>query len=91
MHLDGARLLNACCHLGIEPKEYCNVFDTVQICLSKGLGCPVGSVLVGSVDAIHRAWTIRKLLGGNLRQIGGLGAAGLYALQNWRQQLYQDN
>ena len=67
LHLDGARVLNASVSLNISPKEYCKYFDSVTICLSKGLGCPVGSIIMGSKDFIRKAVIYRKLLGGNLR------------------------
>ncbi len=82
MHLDGARLFNAVVKLGIDPSQIAGHFDTVSVCLSKGLGAPVGSVLVGSRAAIDRARRWRKVLGGGMRQAGLMAAAGLYALQN---------
>lgn len=80
LHLDGARAFNAAVKLGIEIKEICQYFDTVSICLSKGLAAPVGSVLVGSQELIVRARRWRKMLGGGMRQAGILAAGGLYAL-----------
>lgn len=82
MHLDGARLLNAAIASNIEAKEYAKYFDTVAICLSKGLGCPVGSLLVGSRDDIDKALRIRKAFGGGMRQAGVIASAGIYALEN---------
>ena len=83
MHLDGARCLNAAVYLGISPAEMCQDFDTVSICLSKGLGCPAGSLLVGSEKDIKYCLILRKLLGGNLRQAGILCKAGLENLKDW--------
>ena len=82
LHLDGARLWNALIAKKETPKQYGEVFDSVSICLSKGLGCPVGSVLVGNKDFIKKARRIRKVLGGGMRQAGVLAAAGIYGLQN---------
>ena len=82
MHLDGARLFNAVAASGIPAAEYAAAFDTVSICLSKGLGAPVGSVLVGDAGAIALARRARKLYGGGMRQAGIIAAAGLYALQH---------
>ncbi|MEE3626071.1 low-specificity L-threonine aldolase [Nitrospirillum sp. BR 11752] len=81
-HLDGARVFNAATALGVPAAEVAAGFDTVSVCLSKGLGAPVGSVLVGEADLITRARRIRKMLGGGLRQVGILAAAGLYALEH---------
>ncbi len=82
LHLDGARIFNALVVNGISTKEYGSQFDTISICLSKGLGAPVGSVLVGPKDFIHKARRVRKVMGGGMRQAGFLAAAGLYALKN---------
>ena len=82
LHLDGARAFNACSALGMGIREFTEPFDSVSICLSKGLGAPVGSVLVGRKDLIDTARRYRKMLGGGLRQSGLLAAAGLYALDN---------
>lgn len=81
-HLDGARLFNALVAKGETPKQYGEVFDTISICLSKGLGAPVGSLLLGSKLHIEKALRIRKLFGGAMRQAGYLAAAGIYALDN---------
>lgn len=81
-HLDGARLFNAMVFNGTQPTDYGAIFDTISICLSKGLGTPVGSVLLGTKHDITRARRIRKVLGGGMRQAGYLAAAGLYALKN---------
>ncbi len=84
MHLDGARLWNASVATGISPKEYSRYFDSVSVCLSKGLGAPVGSVIAGSKAFIEKAHRVRKQLGGGMRQVGILAAAGIYALEhNW--------
>mmetsp|Transcript_17795 Transcript_17795/g.30160 ORF Transcript_17795/g.30160 Transcript_17795/m.30160 type:complete len:85 (+) Transcript_17795:612-866(+) len=84
MHLDGARVLNACAYLNLEPAEMCHHFDTVSVCLSKGLGCPIGSLIVGSEADIAYSLILRKLLGGNMRQAGILARAGLENLKDWR-------
>ncbi|HXF79769.1 MAG TPA: low-specificity L-threonine aldolase [Usitatibacter sp.] len=81
-HLDGARIFNAAVKLGMPVKELCTGFDTVSVCLSKGLGTPAGTVLVGRKDLIERARRVRKMLGGTMRQVGILAAAGLYALEH---------
>ena len=91
MHLDGARCLNAAVYLGISPAEMCQDFDTVSICLSKGLGCPAGSLLVGSEKDIKYCLILRKLLGGNLRQAGILCKAGLENLKDWDKKLKVDH
>ncbi|UUC45274.1 threonine aldolase family protein [Flavobacterium cerinum] len=90
-HLDGARLWNALVAKRQHPKQYGELFDTISVCLSKGLGAPVGSVLLGSRDDIHRALRIRKILGGGMRQAGYLAAAGLYALQHHVGRLEEDH
>ncbi|MCL2522629.1 MAG: aminotransferase class I/II-fold pyridoxal phosphate-dependent enzyme [Erysipelotrichales bacterium] len=82
VHLDGARLFNATTFLGISAEKLVENVDTVSICLSKGLGVPIGSMLVGSFDFIEKARLKRKLLGGGMRQVGILGAMGIYALDN---------
>lgn len=90
-HLDGARLFNALVAKNESPKQYGELFDTISICLSKGLGCPVGSLLVGSKKHIHKALRIRKLFGGGMRQVGYLAAAGVYALDNHIERLAEDH
>lgn len=90
-HLDGARVFNAATALGITVAELTHGFDTVSFCLSKGLGAPVGSMLVGSRDAITRARSIRKALGGGMRQAGILAAAGLMALEEGPARLHEDH
>ena len=91
MHMDGARLWNACVASGISPKEYAAPFDSVSVCLSKGLGCPVGSLVAGSKDFIKRVHRFRKLVGGGMRQIGFLAAAGIYALDHHINRLEEDH
>ncbi len=80
MHLDGARLFNVLVETGESPNEYGDLFDSISICLSKGLGAPVGSVLTGNAEMIAHARRIRKVMGGGMRQCGYLAAAGIYAL-----------
>jgi threonine aldolase len=82
LHLDGARLMNALVRTGINPKEYASQFDSISLCLSKGLGAPVGSVLIGSSDFIKKARRVRKVFGGGMRQAGIIAAGGLYALKH---------
>lgn len=82
LHLDGARLMNALVVSKINPKEYASQFDTISLCLSKGLGAPVGSLLIGSKDFIRKARRVRKVMGGGMRQVGIIAAGGLYALKN---------
>lgn len=81
-HLDGARLFNALTETGEKPENYGELFDSVSICLSKGLGAPVGSVLCGNSEFIRQARRYRKILGGSMRQAGIIAAAGIYALEN---------
>lgn len=90
-HLDGARIWNALVEKGESAKQYGELFDTISVCLSKGLGCPVGSVLVGDEESIESALRIRKILGGGMRQSGYLAAAGIYALDNHIQRLSDDH
>lgn len=91
VHLDGARFFNAVIATGSTAREMAAPADTVSICLSKGLGAPVGSVLVGDADTIARAHRVRKMLGGGMRQAGILAAAGLHALTNHVDRLAQDH
>lgn len=91
VHLDGARLLNASVATGIPAREYAAFADSVTFCLSKGLGCPAGSMLCGTADFIGRARRNRKMLGGGLRQAGILAAAGLYALDHNIERLADDH
>ncbi|MEM1207327.1 MAG: GntG family PLP-dependent aldolase [Acidobacteriota bacterium] len=90
-HLDGARLWNAAVALDVPPAELVRGFDSVSFCLSKGLGAPVGSVLCGSRDLITEAWRVRKMLGGGMRQVGVLAAAGLVALDTGPGALVEDH
>jgi threonine aldolase len=90
-HLDGARVFNASVKLGVEVKEIARYFDSVSVCLSKGLGAPVGSVLCGSRDLIREGRRWRKMLGGGMRQAGIIAAAGIYALQNNVARLKEDH
>lgn len=90
-HLDGARVFNAAEHLKLELKEICQPFDSISICLSKGLGAPAGSVLVGDANFIKSARRWRKMLGGGMRQAGILAAAGLYALTHNVVRLAEDH
>lgn len=91
LHLDGARLFNVLVETGESTLEYGKYFDTISICLSKGLGAPVGSCLIGSAELISRARKIRKVMGGGMRQAGFLAAAGIYALDNHIERLKEDN
>lgn len=91
MHLDGARFFNAIAETGDDPKEYGKLFDTISICLSKGLGTPVGSVLVCKKENELKARRIRKVFGGGMRQAGYLAAAGIYALDNHITRLKDDH
>ena len=90
-HLDGARIWNALEVKNECTKQYGEIFDTISVCLSKGLGCPVGSVLVGNSEIMNDAIRIRKIFGGNMRQAGYLAAAGLYALENNIDRLKEDH
>ncbi|MRR18934.1 threonine aldolase [bacterium] len=90
-HLDGARLFNAMAVDGREPAEYGALFDSISICLSKGLGAPVGSLLLGNRDFIRQGERIRKVLGGAMRQAGYIAAAGIYALKNNVLRLAEDH
>jgi len=90
-HLDGARLFNALAETGEEPRKYGSLFDSVSVCLSKGLGAPVGSLLLGSKPFIKRARRVRKAFGGGMRQAGYLAAAGIYALQHNTDRLKTDH
>ncbi|WP_250436715.1 threonine aldolase family protein [Hanstruepera flava] len=90
-HLDGARIWNALVEKSETPKQYGELFDTISVCLSKGLGCPIGSVLIGDEAIMEDAVRIRKVFGGNMRQVGYLAAAGLYALENNLERLAEDH
>ncbi len=91
LHLDGARIFNAIVHKKEDPSQYGKVFDSISICLSKGLGAPVGSVLLGSTPFIKKARRWRKVFGGGMRQAGSLAAAGIYALDNHIERLKEDH
>jgi len=91
LHLDGARLLNAATAQGVEPAAVAARFDTVTLCLSKGLGCPLGALLAGSLDLIERAWREKHLFGGAMRQAGIVAAAGVYALDHHVDRLAEDH
>jgi threonine aldolase len=91
LHLDGARLMNALVETRIDPKTYAAEFDSISLCLSKGLGAPVGSLLIGSKEFIHRARRVRKVFGGGMRQAGIIAAGGLYALKHQVERLKDDH
>lgn len=91
LHLDGARLWNALVAKNETPQQYGEVFDSISICLSKSLGCPAGSLLLGKKDFIKKARRVRKVFGGGMRQAGFLAAAGIYALQNNIDRLAEDH
>lgn len=90
-HLDGARLWNALANTNETAKDYGRVFDTISVCLSKGLGCPMGSVLIGNKELMQGAIRVRKILGGGMRQVGYVAAAGLYALDHHLNRLTEDH
>ena len=91
LHLDGARLWNAMVAKSETPRQYGKIFDSISVCLSKGLGAPVGSVLLGNAEFIGKARRIRKVFGGAMRQSGFLAAAGIYALEHNVQRLADDH
>jgi len=91
LHLDGARIFNAIVHKKEDPKQYGQLFDSISICLSKGLGAPVGSVLLGNTAFVKKARRWRKVFGGGMRQAGSLAAAGIYALDHHVDRLKQDH
>jgi threonine aldolase len=90
-HLDGARLWNASVASGNSLEKYCSYFDSVSVCLSKGLGTPIGSIIAGKKDFITEAFRVRKAWGGGMRQVGILAAAGLFALKNNIERLVEDH
>lgn len=90
-HLDGARFWNALVHTKETAEDYGQLFDTISVCLSKGLGCPIGSVLIGNNDIMKGAIRVRKILGGGMRQVGYLAAAGMYALDHHLDRLTDDH
>ena len=91
LHVDGARIFNALTETGDDPRDYGKYINTLSFCLSKGLGAPVGSMLVGSHDDIKKALRIRKMMGGGMRQAGYLAAAGIYALDHHVERLKEDH
>ena len=91
VHLDGARIFNASTALGVDVKTLTRGFDTIMFCLSKGLCAPVGSMLVGSAEMMEQARIYRKALGGGMRQVGVLAAAGLIALEKMPARLHEDH
>jgi len=91
LHLDGARLWNACAASGVSPADYAAPFDSVSTCFSKGLGAPVGSAVAGSREFVTRVFRFRKMFGGAMRQSGILAAAALYALDHHRERLVEDH
>lgn len=90
-HLDGARVFNRLVAVGDDVKAYAAPFDSISVCLSKGLGAPVGSLLIGSAALVHRARRLRKMMGGGMRQAGYLAAAGRYALEHHVERLAEDH
>lgn len=91
LHLDGARLWNALVVTDESPKDYGAAFDTISVCLSKGLGAPMGSVLVGKQKFMDKAMRVRKVLGGGMRQVGFAAAAGMYAIEHHWQRMVEDH
>lgn len=91
LHLDGARLFNALVAKNEDPKDYGKIFDTISVCLSKGLGTPMGSVLIGKKSLMKNAMRVRKVLGGGMRQVGFMAASGIYALDNHVDRLADDH
>lgn len=91
LHLDGARLFNALVETGESPTQYGEIFDSISICLSKGLGAPIGSLLLGSKEFVYKSRRVRKMMGGGMRQTGFVSAAGLYALKNNVERLKDDH
>lgn len=91
LHLDGARIWNALIAKNEDPKTYGKLFDTISVCLSKGLGTPIGSVLIGKKAIMQKALRVRKVLGGGMRQVGFMAEAGIYALENNFQRLKEDH
>ena len=91
LHLDGARLFNALVAKKETPKQYGEIFDSISVCLNKGLGCPIGSILISKQNFIKKARRVRKVFGGGMRQAGFMAAAGIYALHNNIERLAQDH
>ncbi len=91
LHLDGARLFNAMVAKNQSAKEFGEIFDSISVCLNKGMGCPIGSMLIGTKDFIARSRRIRKVFGGGLRQAGYMAACGIYALENHIERMADDH
>jgi threonine aldolase len=91
VHLDGARLMNACVAAGVSPADYAACVDTISVCFSKGLGAPIGSIVAGDAETMARAYRFRKMFGGGLRQAGLLAAACIYALDHHVDRLAEDH
>src|SRR6185503_10311897 len=91
LHLDGARLFNAIVARNESPKQYGVIFHSISVCLNKGLGCPIGSILLGSKTFIKKARRVRKVFGGGMRQAGFMAASGIYALENHVNRLQEDH
>ena len=91
LHLDGARLFNALVATGDDASTYGRLFHSISVCLNKGLGCPIGSILLGNTSFIKKARRVRKVFGGGMRQAGYMAAAGIYALQHNIHRLEQDH
>jgi threonine aldolase len=91
LHLDGARLFNALIAKSETAKQYGDIFDSISICLNKGLGCPIGSILMGRKDYIKKARRVRKVFGGGMRQAGFMAAAGIFAFENNMERLAEDH
>ena len=91
LHLDGARLFNALVATGRTAAEYGQVFDSISVCLNKGMGCPIGSILIGPAAFIRQARRVRKVFGGGMRQAGFMAASGIYALEHHMERLQQDH
>jgi threonine aldolase len=91
LHLDGARLFNALVAKGQSAAQFGQVFDTISVCLNKGMGCPIGSILIGPAVFIRQARRVRKVFGGGMRQAGFMAAAGIYALEHHIQRLEEDH
>lgn len=91
LHLDGARLFNAIVAQNEKPATFGKIFDSISVCLNKGLGCPIGSVLLGNQAFIKKSRRIRKVMGGGMRQAGYMAAAGLYALEHHIERLHEDH
>jgi threonine aldolase len=91
LHLDGARLFNALVATGRTAAEYGRVFDSISVCLNKGMGCPIGSILIGPTAFIRQARRVRKVFGGGMRQAGFMAASGIYALEHHMERLQQDH